>query len=176
MQETTNVEIWKCITNYTNYQVSNLGRVKNFKGMVLKPCENKYGYLYVNLYMKGVRKLQKLHRLVALEFIQNPSNKYSVDHIDGVKTNNKLINLRWATSQEQRMNTTKQAANTSSQYKGVSWSKRMNKWEAYINIENKQVILGYFTNEEEAGLAYNLKAAEHFGEFGKLNMLECFKY
>jgi hypothetical protein len=72
------------------------------------------------------------------------------------------------------MNTTKQIACTSSQYKGVSWSKEMNKWKAYISIENKQVILGYFTNEEEAGLAYNLKAAEHFGEFGKLNMLECF--
>jgi hypothetical protein len=145
------------------------------RGHVMKLGRNSSNYLCVVLSLKGTKTNHKIHRLVAQQFIPNPNNKTTVDHIDSKATeNNTVSNLRWATMQEQRMNTSKQQASASSQYKGVSWNKNKNKWESYIKFNGIQKHSGYFTIEEEAGLAYNLKAAEHFGEFGKLNMLECF--
>jgi hypothetical protein len=168
------IEEWRNISGYLNYQVSNIGRVRNTSGLILKLSTTRKGYLYLCLCLKGKQTHYEVHRLVALGFIQNPDNKYSVDHIDGIKSNNELSNLRWATRTEQRRNTSKQQATASSQYKGVSWNKDKNKWHSYIKYNGKQNTLGYFQTQEEAALAYNLKATEHFGEFKKLNVLECF--
>lgn len=65
-----------------------------------------YGNIDVNGYhrVKIKRKTYKVHRLVAETFIDNPENKPTVDHIDRDKSNNNVSNLRWATSQEQREN------------------------------------------------------------------------
>ena len=113
-----------------------------------------------------------MHRLVALEFIPNPSNKPTVDHIDNkAKHNNDVGNLRWANTQEQQGNTSKQL-NKSSQYKGVHWVKSRSTWAAYIKRDGKQIHLGYFKSEEEAALSYNKTAMDHFGEFAKLNVIE----
>jgi hypothetical protein len=57
----------------------------------------------------------------------------------------------------------------SSQFKGVTWSKYAKKWRAYIVIDYRQKHLGYFVEEEDAALAYNLAAIEHFKEFALLN-------
>jgi chemotaxis response regulator CheB len=128
-------------------------------------------------YKRQKKTTHKIHRLVAQHFIPNPNNKTTVDHIDSKATlNNTVSNLRWATRQEQRRNTSKQKASASSQYKGVSWNKDKNKWQSYIKFNGKQNTLGYFKTEEEAALAYNLKATEHFGEFKKLNVLSSIEH
>jgi hypothetical protein len=97
-------------------------------------------------------------------------NKPFVDHIDRVKTNNNIGNLRWATKPENEANKSKQL-NMTSRYKGVYWKKDSSKWRACIMKDKKNIHLGYFRNEEEACLTYNEKAIEYFGEFAKLNVI-----
>ncbi len=96
------LELWLDIKGYKNYQVSNLGRVKNKKnGKLLKP---KYAgsYTRVGLFFNNYQKNIKMHRLVANAFIYNPDpiNKLIIDHIDNNKVNNRSSNLRWVTHKE----------------------------------------------------------------------------
>lgn len=100
--ETNIEEIWLSLPKYSKYAVSNLGRIKSFKGgvsILLKPTITR-GYYYAGLYSKGVQDRQRIHRLVAEAFIYNPDRKPYVDHIDGDKTNNNATNLRWVTQKE----------------------------------------------------------------------------
>lgn len=103
-------EIWKNIEGYEGYQVSNLGRVRSLdridsnnhplKGVVLKPHISNSGYLLVGLYKQQKRDGKLVHRLVAEAFIPNYDNKPEIDHINTVKTDNRVENLRWATQKE----------------------------------------------------------------------------
>ena len=94
-------EIWKDILGYSNYQVSNFGRIRNTLG-VLTPQENiKNGYMYIALTANGKRKNFRIHRLVAHNFCNGYSNeKNQVNHIDGDITNNKASNLEWVSPSE----------------------------------------------------------------------------
>ena len=102
-------EVWKDITDYPNYQVSNYGRVKSKerytkqrngtnlrKEKLLIPQKDHKGYLYVRLYNENGWNYFKIHILVANAFISNVNNEPTVDHIDRNKENNKVDNLRWA--------------------------------------------------------------------------------
>lgn len=104
-------EIWKDIKGYEGlYQVSNLGRIKrlrfinkntNIERERIKNLKlRKDGYLEVSLYKKGKGKSVQVHRLVAQAFIPNPTSKLQVNHIDGIKTNNKVSNLEWVSISE----------------------------------------------------------------------------
>lgn len=91
-------EIWKTIECYENYEISNLGRVKNKKkNYSLKPL-NLNGYLVVCLCKNGKQKLFRIHRLVAFAFLPNPNNYPFVNHKDEDKTNNHVNNLEWCTA------------------------------------------------------------------------------
>lgn len=100
-------EAWVDIKNYEGlYQISSLGEVKSLKRnttheRILIPRIDRNGYLYVILCKNGITKTKKIHRLVAENFIENPENKYSVNHKDGNKLNNCVDNLEWATMKEQ---------------------------------------------------------------------------
>lgn len=99
-------EIWKPVKDYPNYMVSSIGRVKSLnysrtgKEKILKLSKNKKGYLKVDLYKDGVRKLFLVSRLVAFAFIPNPKGKPCIDHIDTNKENNRVENLKWVTNKE----------------------------------------------------------------------------
>ena len=96
-------EIYKPIDGY-DYEVSNVGLVRNVKtGRILKQFLVN-GYLRVGLSKDGVEKKFLVHRLVAQAFIPNPKNKPQIDHIDGNKQNNRVDNLRWVTSKENNNN------------------------------------------------------------------------
>jgi hypothetical protein len=117
---------------------------------------------------KQKNKLNRVHQLVAHEWVGNPAEKRCVDHIDGNRANNHWENLRYATHAENSRNM-KKHIDGSSIYKGVSWDKRATKWRAQIIISRKVVNLGRFTNEREAAESYNEAASENFGEFARLN-------
>lgn len=100
-------EIWKDILGYEgNYQVSSLGNVKNIKNeRILKGRLDKYGYYRVILCKKGMRyKNFQIHRLVAMAFIKNPNDKPQVDHINTIRIDNRVENLRWVTYRENNLN------------------------------------------------------------------------
>lgn len=96
-------EVWKDVIGYDgSYQISNLGRVKSLKHkkyFILKECDVR-GYRRVLLYKNNITQKFPIHRLVALHFLPNPENKPTVNHKDGIKHNNFVDNLEWATFQE----------------------------------------------------------------------------
>lgn len=66
----------------------------------LKPYNNGYGYLLVDLRKEGKRYMRLVHRLVAETFLPNPNNLPQVNHIDGNKSNNDITNLEWCSCSE----------------------------------------------------------------------------
>ena len=98
------MEIWKDIPGYEGaYQVSNLGRVKSIKfkkERILKGGCNNTGYPIAALCLNGVKRDFLIHRLVTQAFIKNPENKKTVNHINGIKADNRVINLEWNTYKE----------------------------------------------------------------------------
>lgn len=112
-------EIWKDIQGYNGiYQVSNIGRVRSldrydidkldrkcfYKGQILKQYYDTGGYLKVNLYKNKKGKSYPVHKLVALAFIPNPENKPQIDHINTIRDDNRIENLRWVTPKENSNN------------------------------------------------------------------------
>ena len=100
-------EVWRDIEGYEGlYQVSDQGRVKSLgrkwskSERTLKPVVRHDGYVVVNLYSGGERKMFKVHRLVCEAFHGNPDNKPQVNHINEIKTDNRASNLEWATARE----------------------------------------------------------------------------
>lgn len=90
-------EQWKTIPGFENYEVSDLGRVKN-ASKVLSISNDGYGYPLAHLYLAGRRHTLKVHRLVMLAFVGE--RKLDVNHINGIKTDNRLVNLEYATRSE----------------------------------------------------------------------------
>ena len=90
-------ECWREIEGFPNYQVSNLGRVKNNKtDKILKPYKTNRGYHTIGFWSDGKKKRLSIHRLVAKAFLPNPRNLPEVNHINGSKADNNVRNLEWA--------------------------------------------------------------------------------
>jgi hypothetical protein len=121
----------------------------------------------------NVEKKYRTHRIIYFLQTKQDPGFAQVDHIFGTHDQ---LNLRLATYSENQANSkqTKVYASKkcSSAFKGVYWSKQAQKWQAYINYQQKRSHLGLFANEIEAAKAYNKAALEYFGEFARINQLE----
>lgn len=100
-------EYWVDVLGYDGYMVSNLGRIKSLyqtHEMLLEKQLDKNGYETVSFPSYGRQKRLLVHRIVADNFLLNPDNKPTVDHINRKRNDNRLGNLRWATHKEQGQN------------------------------------------------------------------------
>lgn len=95
------MSIWKPISGYEGlYEVSDKGEIKSLrsnygKQITLKQCVGSSGYLLVTLCNNGKQKTVNVHRIVAQEFVPNPSNLPCVNHRDENRRNNNASNLEW---------------------------------------------------------------------------------
>ena len=161
-------EIYVNISNFPNYQVSNLGNVKNITtGRILKAGTNSGGYLTVVLSNDGDASSIKVHRLVGNAFIENPVNKECIDHINHNKKDNNVLNLRWATKLENCQNRSISTNNTSG-YSGITYVEKSNKWRVKITVNRRPKHLGYFVNKEDAIRVRQEAEVLYFGEFQAL--------
>lgn len=111
-------EVWRDVKDYEGfYQVSNLGNIRMLDRYIkcrggvrfVKCCElditvNNHNYCVVGLNDGKKNKQYRVHRLVAEAFIPNPDNKPYIDHINTIKTDNRVQNLRWVTPKENSNN------------------------------------------------------------------------
>lgn len=89
-----------------------------------------------------------------------------IDHINGVRDDNRWVNLRIATRGQNLCNARRRSDNTSG-YKGVCWDANKGKWLASITINRKNKFLGHYETPEAGHEAYFVAAREHFGEFAR---------
>jgi hypothetical protein len=163
-------EIWKDIPGFEGYQASNLGRIKSFKWTkerILKSFIEKKGYCKVCLSQNGKMKTLSVHRLVLTAFIGYPESNKVCDHINRIRTDNRIENLRWVSIHENNLNVTPYGK---SKYRGVFiLNKKLkngfiaNQIISRIVLNGKPTHLGTFKTEEEAHEAYKQAFKKHYG-------------
>lgn len=146
------IEEWLPIEGYENYQVSNLGRVKSLKygkEKILSQCRLKNGYLYVVLCKNGKMKGFRVHRLVAMAFLENPNNYTCINHKDEDKTNNCVDNLEWCTQKyNSNYGTCQERRVASTDYKAFQERRVANiDWKSVAEKKSKQVY--QYTKDEK---------------------------
>lgn len=112
-------------------------------------CHDNHGYIVVRLLGKN----HKAHRLIWL-IVHGEWPAAEVDHVNNVRDDNRLSNLRLATSSGNGQNQALTSGRGTSRFLGVCWAKDNRKWQAQIKVDRKTVYLGQFATEEEAAEAY----------------------
>lgn len=144
----------KAILSYdpeTGIFIRLISRNTRFKAGMVAGSPNTVGYSHIQV--NGV--LYKSHRLAWL-YMTGSMPKEFIDHINGVKGDNRFCNLREATRSENNRNVTKRANNKSG-HKGVYWDKKESKWIAYARVDYKPHRIGAFYEITDA-----VKAHEDF--------------
>lgn len=143
------MEMFKPIKNYEGlYEISNYGNVKS----LAKKCGKGKGYLtnekllnlhldrqdykYVALSRNGKVKKHKIHRLVAENFICNPCKKKQVNHINGIKYDNFVLNLEWVTASENSKHAYKIGLQKPIKGKNNNRSIKVNQYDINMNYIN----------------------------------------
>tara|TARA_R110000868_G_scaffold1502_2_gene11788 strand:+ start:1783 stop:2247 length:465 start_codon:yes stop_codon:yes gene_type:complete len=145
------MEVWRTIPGFTDYEVSNFGNIYGGRwGHEKKQHYDNDGYKCVRLY--DVNKYQKhlrVHRLVAQAFIPNQDNKPEVDHINRIRDDNNVTNLRWVDDSQQAINRNNKIANTGHRNinkNGIGFIVRIKRYGEFVYSK-------HFTTLEEAIIA-----------------------
>lgn len=144
---------WKIKRPWTNVAIGSIaGENSTARG----------GYFFIKL-CRG--RSTSLHRL-AFVFMTGDWPSQYVDHINGIKNDNRWVNLRPATPSQNNQNMRRSKRNRSG-FKGVKYRPEKRKWEASIDKDRKSYYLGLFKTPQEASEAVNKKRQELHGEFAK---------
>ncbi len=167
-----NIEQWRLISGYDNYEISSHGRVRNNKtNQMMKLKVETNGYIRIGLSKDSKQKFHRIHRLVGFAFLDKKDEDKEVDHIDHNRSNNMLDNLRWATGSINCRNQSKRKDNTSGS-QGVHFSIGNNSWVATWYEEkpqSKKFSIKKYGNDEAKQLAINYRK-ERAQENGYLNI------
>ena len=164
-------EIWKDVeVRKGHYQISNLGRLRSLDRTILfsNGSERFYkgkiieggmvnGYRQTAFRINGIGRTYKFSQLVAMAFLNHipDGNNLVVDHINGIKDDDRLVNLRIVTNRSNTSTCFRSNEDSfSSKYVGVSWSNENLRWVAKISYNGTSIHLGYFDNEIEASNVY----------------------
>jgi len=123
------------------------------------------GIIYAGRWVKtkGKRRALLMHRVIL-----GAKSSQLIDHADHDGLNNRRTNLRIATRSQNAMNMIK-TTGIYSQFKGVTWCRRTDKWMSQITMDNRNIFLGRFNTELGAAIAYNTAALRLFGRFARIN-------
>lgn len=121
----------------------------------------KDGYVVIRIFTKPYRA----HRLAWL-YVHGEWPKDRIDHKNGIRNDNRILNLRPCTQGDNVRNSRRPKTNTSG-YKGVSFNTEHRKWRAAITVNGRSFNLGYFLDPEVAHQAYVKASKIHFGEFAR---------
>jgi hypothetical protein len=127
-----------------------------------------HGYAARGTGTTGTHRTIYLHRVVAHLMFGDIPDGYVIDHQDGDVHNCTTSNLRLARMSDNGRNRAKVIGVTST-YKGVYWNKNAKRWAAKIRANGRNMHLGYFNDEVDAGRVYDHAARSHFGAFARLN-------
>lgn len=132
-------EIWKEIPGLEGrYEASTFGNIRMFHSKKNKSSYlNEKGYLRVDLAIEKKVKHRKVHRLIALTFIPNPLNKSEVNHLNGLKTDNRVLNLEWSTGEENNNHAILTGLNAAAQIGGGN--KKLKLEDVRYIIDNKAI-------------------------------------
>lgn len=128
------------------------------------------GYRYIKINQKRI----PAHRIVF--FIHKGFIPKEIDHINRVRDDNRIENLRECKHIENSRNQSLQKREKTSRYKGVCFDKSRGLWMAYSKLNGKCIYLGRYKSEYEAATAYNNYAKENFGEFYMANSIDKTNY
>lgn len=154
------MEVWKKNDGFENYEVSNFGNVRglpikaNFGCSYkiyplrhIKQWNDKKGYCYVSLVNNNKKKNFLVHRLVAIAFIPNIENKPQVNHINGIKTDNRVENLEWNTAKENICH----AINN-----GLNLKHGIYNYQSKLSLKDIEYILNSNLTQKELSIKFNI--------------------
>lgn len=147
-------EVWRAVINYRGYEISSFGRLRSNKktqptNRILKESGNGKGYVRYGLSMNNKRKGIFAHRLVADAFLGK--SKLGVNHKNGIKNQNVIHNIEYATCRENSRHYFK-----SKRELPVGITRVKNQFRAGISLKDKQISFGLFKSQQEAELAYRI--------------------
>jgi hypothetical protein len=151
------------IPGFPNYDMSaNFPHVVTHvaSGRVRKWTLSRDGYYNIALYTDGRKLTMNRARLIAHCFVPNTEGKPTIDHINRIRTDDRVDNLRWATREEQVENQVYMRRTNTSGVRGVCWHKNRAKWVANIAVNGTRIYLGSFDDLHDAEACYLSKRRE----------------
>jgi len=147
----------KPIPNYPNYSITEDGKVwSNLSSKFLKAGLGKVGYYVVALHKDNKQKTFNIHRLVAESFINNDFNKGYVNHINGIKTDNKVENLEWVTAKENNIHAHKIGLNYISKLNRIEASRTAKEKFSKIVLDTQTGV--FYNSAREAAMAKGINS------------------
>lgn len=150
------------VGKYALVNVDGFELVKNFRWYL-----NKEGYVMRSQHISGSGKKRKKKIVILARLLMDAPKNKVVDHINRDPLDNRKENLRICSRSQNEANSPSRGG--TSQFKGVHWDKKTERWISGIKLKYKKFILGSFESEIEAAKVYDKKAREFFGEFAYLN-------